>query len=261
MACYDPSEEVKSRMGLPMLNDRRREQIAGVLACYDRILIQGTLPGHCYAGGMTGYLKARRIRVFDYAQWAQPLRETLRENAEHLAQGSLLAALEVQTGKVQSRCVARHTSEEFARFLDEAVVGQRRKQIHLIRDNLSTHKTAALRAWLKCHPQVQFHFTPTYSSWRNQVEIWLGMITRDGIRRGVFRSVPDLVSKLTAYARLYNCQAQPFRWTYRNPRRRIHVSPLSVTGHSDGVQWGGVIGIRTHLSSHETTGTSLTWTR
>jgi hypothetical protein len=127
--------------------------------------------------------------------------------------------------------VARHTSEEFVRFLDEAVVGQRRKQIHLILDNLSVHKTAAVRAWRERHPHVQFHFTPTYSSWLNQVEIWLGMITRDCIRRGIFRSVPDLVTKIMSYVRLYNRNAQPFRWTYRNPRQRIHVSPISVTRH------------------------------
>jgi DDE superfamily endonuclease len=117
------------------------------------------------------------------------------------------------------------------RFLDEAVVGRRRKPIHLILDNLSVHKTAAVRAWLERHPHVQLHFTPTYSSWLNQVEIWLGMITRDCIRRGIFRSVPDLVSKIMSYVRLYNRNAQPFRWTYRNPRHRIHVSPISVTQH------------------------------
>lgn len=175
------------------------------------------------------------IQALDRTQPALPLRggQAERHSVEYVRHGtvSLLAALEVQTGKVQSRCVARHTSQEFVRFLDEAVVGQRRKKVHLILDNLSAHKTAAVRAWLARHPQVQFHFTPTYSSWLNQVEIWLGMITRDCIRRGIFRSVPDLVSKLMAYVRLYNRQAQPFRWTYRDPRRRIHVSPISVTQH------------------------------
>jgi transposase len=175
------------------------------------------------------------IQALDRTQPALPLRagRPERHSVEYVRHGtvSLLAALEVQTGKVQSRCVARHTSEEFVRFLDEAVVGQRRKKIHLILDNLSAHKTAAVRAWLERHPQVQFHFTPTYSSWLNQVEIWLGMITRDCIRRGIFRSVPELVSKMMASVRLYNRQAQPFRWTYRNPRRRIHVSPISVTRH------------------------------
>ena len=72
-------------MGLQLLTDRRSDQITGVLSCYDRMLIQGTLPGLCFAEGMTGYLYAHHIRVFDYAQWAQPLRETLRENAQRLA--------------------------------------------------------------------------------------------------------------------------------------------------------------------------------
>src|SRR6266568_3226590 len=72
-------------MGLQLLTERRSDQITGVLSCYDRMLIQGTLPGLCFAEGMTGYLYAHHIRVFDYAQWAQPLRETLRENAERLA--------------------------------------------------------------------------------------------------------------------------------------------------------------------------------
>jgi hypothetical protein len=72
-------------MGLQLLTERRSDQIAGVLSCYDRMLIQGTLPGLCFAEGMTGYLYAHHIRVFDYVEWAQPLRETLRENAERLA--------------------------------------------------------------------------------------------------------------------------------------------------------------------------------
>jgi len=72
-------------MGLQLLTDRRSNQITGVLSCYDRMLIQGTLPGLCFAEGMTGYLYAHHIRVFDYAEWAQPLRETLRENAQRLA--------------------------------------------------------------------------------------------------------------------------------------------------------------------------------
>jgi transposase len=175
------------------------------------------------------------IQALDRAQPALPLRagRAERHSVEYVRHGtvSLLAALEVRTGKVQSRCVERHTSAEFVRFLDEALVGRRRKQIHLILDNLSVHKTAAVRAWLDRHPHVQLHFTPTYSSWLNQVEIWLGMITRECIRRGIFRSVPDLVHKIMAYVRLYNRNAQPFRWTYRNPKRRIHVSPVSVTRH------------------------------
>jgi hypothetical protein len=72
-------------MGLQLLNERHRDQIAGALSCYDRLLIQGTLRGLCYADGMTGYLYAHQVRMFDYPRWAQPLREALRENAERLA--------------------------------------------------------------------------------------------------------------------------------------------------------------------------------
>ena len=129
------------------------------------------------------------------------------------------------------RCAPRHTSAEFVEFLDQAVAAHWRKTIHVILDNLAVHKTPLVRAWQKQHPRVHFHFTPTYSSWLNQVEIWLGLITRDCIRRGVFHSVPDLVHKILAYIRQYNRNAQPFRWTYTNPRKRIRVSLSSVTRH------------------------------
>jgi transposase len=175
------------------------------------------------------------VQALDRAQPALPMRagRPERQSVEYVRHGtvSLLAALEVHTGKVWGRCVARHTSQEFLRFLEETVVGQRRKRIHLILDNLSAHKTAGVKTWLERHPNVQLHYTPTYSSWLNQVEIWLGMITRDCIRRGVFKSVPDLVAKIMAYIRLYNRNAQPFRWTYRSPKKRIRVSPISDTRH------------------------------
>jgi transposase len=175
------------------------------------------------------------IQALDRTQPGLPMRagRPERQSVEYVRHGtvSLLAALEVQTGKVQGRCVARHTSEEFVRFLDETVVGGRRRQVHVILDNLSAHKTAAVKTWLAEHPNVQLHFTPTYSSWLNQVEIWLGLITRHCIRRGAFKSAPDLSKKIMAYIRLYNRNARPFRWTYRNPRKRIHVSPISVTQH------------------------------
>ena len=115
----------------------------------------------------------------------------------------------------------------------------RARALLLAAEGVANTRTAAqigvsamtVRAWRERHPQVQFHFTPTYSSWLNQVEIWFGMISRDCIRRGIFRSVADLVSKILSYVRLYNRNAQPFRWTYRNPRKRIRVSPISETRH------------------------------
>jgi len=143
-----------------------------------------------------------------------------RQTVEYVRHGtvSLLAALEVNTGKVRGRCVARHTGEE---FLDETVVGRRNEKVHVILDNLSSHKTKAVKDWLAKHPNVQLHFTPIDSSWPNQVEVWLG----DCIRRAVFKPAPDLSKKIMACIRLYNRDARPFKPTYRNPRKRIRASP------------------------------------
>ena len=175
------------------------------------------------------------IQALDRTQPALPLRpgQPERQSVEYVRHGtvSLFAALEVHTGKVKGRCAARHTSKEFVGFLDQAVVGRQRRPVHLILDNLAVHKTPGVQTWLNSHPNVHLHFTPTYASWLNQVEIWLGMITRDCLRRGIFRSAPDLSHKIMTYIRLYNRNAQPFRWTYRNPRKRIRVSLTSVTRH------------------------------
>ena len=78
-------------MGLTLLTERHSEEIAGVISCLDRILIQGTLPGLCYAQGMTSYRYARQIRIFDYVRFAQPLRDAVCKNAERLAAGNGLA--------------------------------------------------------------------------------------------------------------------------------------------------------------------------
>ena len=72
-------------MGVELLTERHKDQIAGLLSCYDRIIIQGTVPGWCYASGMTGYFYAHEMRIFDYPKWAQPLREALRANMERVA--------------------------------------------------------------------------------------------------------------------------------------------------------------------------------
>src|ERR1700691_2120256 len=103
---------------------------------------------------------------------------------------SLYAALDVKSGRVHGKTAARHTSEEFIEFLQEVVsLCPPRQQIHIILDNLSAHKTQAVREFLQQHPRVRFHFTPTYSSWLNQVELWFARIARDGVARGVFTSV------------------------------------------------------------------------
>lgn len=135
---------------------------------------------------------------------------------------SLYAALDVRTGKVMGKTAARHTSAEFIDFLGEVVAKAKwAGEIHIVLDNLSAHKTKAVEQFLEDHPKVRFHFTPTYSSWLNQVEIWFAKIQRDVIARGVFTSVVDLARKLRKYIRAYGASAKPFRWTYTDASRRI----------------------------------------
>ena len=145
---------------------------------------------------------------------------------------SLYAALEVATGHVTGMPAARHASVDFLAFMDQVVAGYRRRQeLHVILDNLSAHKTKAVRAWQATHPHVHFHFTPTYSSWLNQVELWFAKIERDVIARGIFTSVPDLRKKLRQYIKLHNATAQPFQWIYDNPKRRVRAIRNSLSVH------------------------------
>ena len=140
---------------------------------------------------------------------------------------SLYAALDVQTGHVLGKTASRHTSAEFVDFLGQIVSKTPpTKEIHIVLDNLSAHKTSSVKAFLGDHPQVKLHYTPTYSSWLNQVEIWFSKIERDVIARGVFTSVADLSRKLMKYIRAYAKTAKPFQWTYTDPKRRIAVTKL-----------------------------------
>ena len=145
---------------------------------------------------------------------------------------SLYAALDVKTGKVHGMTAARHTSQEFISFLDGLVARTARaKEIHVVLDNLSAHKTKDVERFLTAHPQVRLHFTPTYSSWLNQVELWFAKIQRDVIARGVFTSVADLGNKLRKYIRAYSQSARPFRWTYTDPTRRIRPNKIAGTAY------------------------------
>jgi transposase len=144
---------------------------------------------------------------------------------------SLYAAFNTKTGEVLGKTAVRHTSAEFVAFLSDLVVNQPKgKEIHVIADNLSAHKTKRVEEFLAAHPNVHLHFTPTYSSWLNQVELWFAKIERDVIARGVFSSVPDLKRKLMRYIRHYNKQPKPVKWKYFDPSRRISSESV-VTVH------------------------------
>ena len=142
---------------------------------------------------------------------------------------SLFAALNTQSGEVLGQTVPRHTSAAFVDFLGDIVASQpKRREIHVIADNLSTHKTQAVRTFLLAHPHVHLHFTPTYSSWLNQVELWFAKIERDLLARGIFTSVADLARKIRRYIRHYNKAPKPIRWSYRNPAHRIGSTSVST---------------------------------
>ena len=109
---------------------------------------------------------------------------------------------------------AGHRHQEFLGFLkriDQAVPAT--LDVHLILDNYDTHKHAKVRAWLAARPRFHLHFTPTYSSWLNQVERWFGLITQQAIRRGSFKSVKQLIVKINDFVQRYNRNSKPFAWT------------------------------------------------
>ena len=140
---------------------------------------------------------------------------------------SLYGALETRTGEVVAKTAPRHTSAEFVAFLAQIVAQQPKgRKIHIIADNLSAHKTKGVAEFLAHHRQVKLHYTPTYSSWLNQVELWFSKIQRDLIARGVFTSVPDLSLKLLRYIAHYNKAPKAFKWSWRNPSQRISPTHL-----------------------------------
>ena len=127
---------------------------------------------------------------------------------------TLCAALKVLEGTVIGECYQRHRHQEFLKFLRRLNrTFPKNKTLHLIVDNYGTHKHPNVRKWLEAHPRFQLHFIPTSSSWLNLVERWFGEITDKRIRRGVFRSVPDLEKAIDEYLEVHNRDPKPFVWT------------------------------------------------
>jgi transposase len=158
-----------------------------------------------------------------------------RHGFEYFRHGtlSLYAAFDTRTGEVLGKTAVRHTSAEFVAFLADIVVNQPRGQeIHVIADNLSAHKTKTGQVddFLDRHPKVHLHFTPTYSSWLNQIELWFAKIERDVIARGVFTSLADLRRKLMKYIRHYKQVPKTVKCRCFDPTRRITPSS-AVTVH------------------------------
>lgn len=127
---------------------------------------------------------------------------------------TLFAALDIATGQVLTCCKNRHRHQEYLQFLKQVDANVPPELgIHLVVDNYSTHKHPKVKRWLAAHPRYQVHYTPTYASWLNQVEIWFNIITQRAIRRGTFRSVKALIANIEQFVTHYNCSSRPFIWT------------------------------------------------
>ncbi len=159
-----------------------------------------------------------QIQALDRTQPLLPMRpgQAERRSHDYKRHGtvSLFAALDVATGKVIGRCFARHRAREFRAFLNtiEANVADD-LDVHIVMDNLATHKTKTIRDWFARHSRWHVHFTPTSASWINQVERFFALLTDKQLRRGVHRSTKELEATILSYIDTVNTDPRPFRWT------------------------------------------------
>lgn len=160
-----------------------------------------------------------QIQALDRTQPELPLRpsNSRRQTATYKRNGtvSLIAALAVHSGEVTAKTIKSNNAENFLKFLKSLDRKYRNKQLHIIADNLSVHKHKDVKKWLDGKRKIKMHFTPTYSSWLNQIEIWFNILTKDVVKGGIWKSSEQLASQLIEYVKTYNdTRAKPFRWTY-----------------------------------------------
>lgn len=129
---------------------------------------------------------------------------------------ALYAAMKVHEGEVFAKTEEKHTHVEFLGFLNE-VYGRwgQNRELHIVMDNFSAHKTSEVMRWAEAHKSVHFHFTPTHASWLNQIELWFSILSRQLLSKQDFKSVPDLIRQLFAFIEEYDKNAKPFAWTYK----------------------------------------------
>jgi transposase len=171
-----------------------------------------------------------QIQALDRTAPMLPLAPGLPERRTHdykrAGTTMLFAALEVATGRITAdACYQRHRHQEFLAFLKQVAKAHPRVELHVVCDNYAAHKTPEVAAWLAKHPRVGLHFTPTSASWLNMVEIFFGIITRQAIRRGTFRSVHELTDAIRRFIDAYNQRATPFVWTKTEDRILAHARP------------------------------------
>jgi len=167
-----------------------------------------------------------QIQALDRTQPELPLKagNPKRQTATYKRNGtvSLIAALAVHSGEITAKTMESNNAENFLKFLKTLDRKYRNKKLHIIADNLSIHKHKDVKKWLAGKRKIHLHFTPTYSSWLNQVEIWFNILTKDVVKGGIWQSSGQLASQLMEYIETYNeTRAKPFRWTYTGEALRV----------------------------------------
>lgn len=159
-----------------------------------------------------------QIQALERAQPVLPMDfgQPERRTHDYIRHGTtdLFAALDAKTGKVLGKCYAQHRAREFKLFLLEVDASiPEGHDVHVVLDNLSTHKTPEIKRWLSRHPRFHLHFTPTHASWLNLVERFFGLLTEHALRRGSHRSGRELRAAIHAYLDAHNEEPKPFKWT------------------------------------------------
>src|SRR5215213_9007725 len=178
-----------------------------------------------------------QIQALDRTQKTLPMQPGHAEQRTHdyLRHGTttLFAALEIATGQVTGLCKNRHRHQEFLAFLKHVARAYPEGKLHLVMDNYAAHKRPEVKAWLAANPRIGVHFTPNSGSWLNLVEVWFGIIERQAVRRGTFRSVRDLMIKIRQFINGWNDRKHPFIWTKTADEvlRKINRKKTSAPDH------------------------------
>lgn len=167
-----------------------------------------------------------QIQALDRTQPLLPLKAKMpkRLTATYKRNGTvaLIAALAVHQGDITAKPVEKNNAPNFLQFLKELYRKYPKKHLHVIVDNLAVHKHAIISEWVASKQRITLHFTPTYSSWLNQIEIWFNILTKDVLKGAVWKSKKQLIDQLMEYVKTYNeKRAKPFKWTYTG-------NPLSI---------------------------------
>lgn len=160
-----------------------------------------------------------QIQALDRTQPELPLRSgnPKRQTATYKRHGTvaLIASLAVHTGEITAKTMHSNNAANFLGFLKKLDRTYRHKTLHIIVDNLSIHKNTTINDWLKSKRKIKIHYTPTYSSWLNQIEIWFNILSKDVLKGGIWQSTQQLSNQLIEYIKTYNeTRAKPFEWTY-----------------------------------------------